>query len=198
MKLSFKEALKLLNKYRDTEDSSWIDHSICVGDTAGVIAKALNLDSDKARAMGYIHDIGKGLDDFNSHIINGYYYLKDLGYDIEYANVCLTHSYLNNDIICTCGVDPVLIHYMKGYSYIKEFISNHEYTIYDKIINLCDLMCMSNVVTIDKRLIDVILRRGVFSNAQYHITEIYKLKEYFDDLLGYNLYNLFPEIKDNL
>lgn len=198
MKLSSKEALKLLNKYRDTEDSSWIDHSICVGDTAGIIAKALNLDSDKARAMGYIHDIGKGLNDFNSHIINGYYYLKDLGYDIEYANICLTHSYLNNDIMCTCGIDPDLIHYMKGYSYIKEFISNYEYTIYDKIINLCDLMCMSNVVTIDKRLIDVILRRGVFSNAQYHITELYKLKEYFDDLLGYNLYNLFPKIKDNL
>ena len=59
-------------------------------------------------------------------------------------------------------------------------------------------MCTSNVATIDKRLIDVILRRGVFSNAQYHITEIYKLKEYFDDLLGYNLYDLFPEIKNNL
>ena len=24
------------------------------------------------------------------------------------------------------------------------------------------------------------------------------LKEYFDSLLGYNLYDLFPEIKDNL
>lgn len=198
MKLSSEKALELLNKFRDTEDSSWIDHSICVGYTAGVIAKALNLDSDKARAMGYIHDIGKGIGDFNSHIINGYYYLKDLGYDIEYANICLTHSYLNNDIMCTCGVEPEVIHHMKGYSYIKEFISNHEYTIYDKIINLCDLMCMSNVVTIDKRLIDVILRRGVFSNAQYHITQVYKLKKYFDDLLGYNLYDLFPEIKDNL
>ena len=92
MKLSSDEALSLLNKYKNTEDSSWIDHCICAGDTAAVIAKALNLDSDKARAMGYIHDIGKGLGDFNSHIINGYYYLKDLGYDIEYANICLTHS----------------------------------------------------------------------------------------------------------
>ena len=25
-----------------------------------------------------------------------------------------------------------------------------------------------------------------------------KLKEYFDSLLGYNLYDLFPEIKNNL
>ena len=28
--------------------------------------------------------------------------------------------------------------------------------------------------------------------------ETLKLKQYFDDLLGHNLYDLFPEIKDNL
>ena len=198
MKLTSDIALDLLNKCKDCDDINWIDHSICVGNTASVIAKALNLDSDKAKAMGYIHDIGKGHGDFNAHIINGYNYLKELGYDEEYANVCLTHSYLNNDIMCTAGVDPKFIHLMKGYNYIKRFVEYHRYTIYDRIINLCDLMCTSNTVTIDKRLIDVIIRRGVFSNAQYHISEIYKLKEYFDNLLGYNLYDLFPEIKDNL
>ena len=31
----------------------------------------------------------------------------------------------------------------------------------------------------------------------YH-KETYKLKEYFDNLLGYKLYDLFPEIKENL
>ena len=54
-----------------------------------------------------------------------------------------------------------------------------------------------NVNTIDKRLIDIIIRKGAYSNTQYHIIETYKLKEYFDNLLGYNLYNLFPEIKNN-
>ena len=29
--------------------------------------------------------------------------LKELGYDDEYANICLTHSYLNNDVYCTAG-----------------------------------------------------------------------------------------------
>ncbi len=42
------------------------------------------------------------------------------------------------------------------------------------------------------------IRRGAYSNTQYHIKETYKLKEYFDDQLGYNLYDLFPEIKENL
>lgn len=79
-----------------------------------------------------------------------------------------------------------------------KFIKNHEYTIYEKIINLCDLMFTTKILTIDKRLIDIITRRGAYSNTQYHIQETYKLKEYFDSLLGYNLYNLFPEIKENL
>lgn len=59
-------------------------------------------------------------------------------------------------------------------------------------------MFTTKILTIDKRLIDIITRRGAYSNTQYHIQETYKLKEYFDSLLGYNLYNLFPEIKENL
>ena len=39
------------------------------------------------------------------------------------------------------------------------------------------------------------IRRGAYSNTQYHIKETYNLKEYFDSLLGYNLYDLFPENK---
>ena len=57
---------------------------------------------------------------------------------------------------------------------------------------------MNMTLTMDKRLIDIVLRKGVFSNTQYHAKETYKLKEYFDNLLGYNLYDLFPEIKENL
>ena len=41
----------------------------------------------------------------------------------------------------------------------------------------------NTVFSIDKRLIDIMIRRGTYSNAQYHIKETYKLKQYFDDLL---------------
>ncbi len=99
---------------------------------------------------------------------------------------------MNNDVICTAAGIPSDIPFR------TEFIKNHKYTIYEKIINLCDLMCTSVVMTIDKRLITVMIRRGAYENTQYHIKETYKLKEYFDNLLGYNLYDLFPEIKDNL
>lgn len=202
MKLTSIEALQMIESYRGkTENNRWIEHCICVGNTAGKIAKALvekgyNVDIDKTITLGYVHDIGKYNGESHGHVMRGYEYLKEKGYDDEYCNICLTHSYLNNDIICTAGgvPDP------NANPFLTEFIKNHEYTIEEKIINLCDLMCPpgGKVFTIDKRLIDLILRRAAHTNTQYHVKETYKLKEYFDELLGYNLYGLFPEIKENL
>ena len=57
-------------------------------------------------------------------------------------------------------------------------------------------MCTDKIYTVDKRMMDLLLRHGVYKNTHYHIKETYKLKEYFDNLLGYNLYDLFPEIKE--
>lgn len=163
MKLTSKKAKELLEiERKSATDDRWINHCLCVGDSAGIIAKAL----------------------------------KEKGYDEEYANICLTHSYLNNDLICTAGGVPN----PDNNPFLANFIKNHTYTMEEKLINLCDLMCPQGgkVFTIDKRLIDIMIRRGAYSNTQYHVKETYKLKEYFDNLLGYNLYDLFPEIKGNL
>ena len=201
MKLTSNEAIKLLEKERiNSKDDRWIEHSICVGDSAGKIAlelnkKGINVDVDKSITLGYIHDIGKYNGESQGHVMRGYEYLKSMGYDEEYAYICLTHSYLNNDVTCTAGGGPN----PNDNPFLTEFIKTHQYSIEEKIINLCDLMCSKNKIsTVDKRLIDIIIRRGAYSNTQYHIKETYKLKEYFDNLLGYNLYDLFPNIKDNL
>lgn len=190
MKLTSQKALEMLEEGRKgNPDINWIPHSICVGNTAGKIAESLGLDVEYAKTLGYIHDIGKLVGDFENHVMNGYNYIKELGYDDEYANICLTHSYLNNDINCTAGGVPDDIPFR------TEFIKNHEYTIYEKIINLCDLMCKRKVMTIDKRLIDLIIRRGAHENTQYHVKETYKLKQYIDEQLGFNVYDLFPDIE---
>lgn len=208
MELTSKQAKEMLEKERqNTSNDRWINHCICVGDAAGKIANALSLKGidiniDKSKSLGYIHDIGKrfGLSkDYSAipHIIDGYNYLKSLGYDEEYAGICLKHSFLNNDIDCLANnsdyTDPTNEHY----EFIKNYISK-EYTIYDKIINICDLMCTTKILTVEKRMIDLLVRHGVYKNTRYHIEETMKLKEYFDNLLGYDLYDLFPEIKENL
>ena len=200
MKLTSKEARELLEiERKNAKDDRWIEHSICVGDSAGILAKALkekgyNVDVDKAITLGYVHDIGKYTGESHGHVMRGYEYLKNKGYDEEYANICLTHSYLNNDILCTAGGVPD----KEKNPFLTDFIEKYEYTLEEKLINLFDLMCTTKILTIDKRLIDIVLRKGVFFNTQYHVKETYKLKEYFDNLLGYNLYDLFPEIKENL
>ena len=67
MKLMSEKAKELLEKAGlDAEEEKGIDHSICVGNAAGKIAKALNekgynVNVDKAIALGYIHDIGNML-----------------------------------------------------------------------------------------------------------------------------------------
>lgn len=192
MKLTSNEALQMLKEMeKDAQDTGWIYHSICVGNSAGKIVEELGLDVDKAKTLGYIHDIGKGVGEFSSHVMNGYKYMKELGYDDEYANICLTHSYLNNDVYCTAGGIPDDIPFR------TEFIKNHEYTIYEKIINLCDLMCTKVNMTLEKRLIDIMVRRGVHENTVYHIKEAQKLKQEIDEMLGHNVYDLFPDILDN-
>ena len=135
--------------------------------------------------MGYIHDIGKRFGKKAIHTVEGYEFLIELGYDAEYADICLTHSYLNNDINCTAG----------GYPSPK--YRGHKYTIYDKIINICDLFCTNEFVTIDRRLIDVYTRRGVYDNTVYHIKETTKLKRELENKMECGLYSLFPEIMDN-
>ena len=200
MKLTSNEAKEILENARKKEKNDmWIEHSLCVGNTAKKIAEALNtkgmnLDVDKVCTLCYIHDIGKMVGPFNKHIVNGYNYMKEQGYDDDYCNICLTHSYLNNDINCTGGGLPGA----DEDSFLINFIKEHPYTMEEKIINLCDLMCRNVVTTVDKRLIDIMIRRGTWVNTQYHIQEVYKLKAYFDGLLGFNLYDLFPEIKENL
>ena len=65
MKLSSKETLNMLEELnKDSKNKYWIEHSICVGNSSGKIAQALyekgyDVNIDKAKTLGYIHDIGK-------------------------------------------------------------------------------------------------------------------------------------------
>ncbi len=197
MKLNSNEAYKILMQAKEKSDGGYIEHSLVVGEAASRIAHELNLDSDKAKTLGYIHDIGKrnGFP-FDLHDIQGYEYLLSLGIDEEYANICLTHSYLNNDIDCVAGgyIDPNSY----KYEFRKEFIKNHNYSIYEKIINLCDLMCTNEFLMLEERLVDLITRKGAHKNTQYHIIEAKNLKEEIEQKLEKNIYNLFPEISTRI
>lgn len=194
MRLTSVRALELLEDARGkAENDTWIDHCICVGDTAAIIAKELGMDEDKVRAMGYVHDIGKryGYSAKIHHSVTGYEYLLEQGIDEEFACVCLTHSFLDNTVVCEAA--GVLNENMEKFDFLCDYVGSHEYDDYDRLINLCDLMCTRRMVGIEKRIVDLLLRYGVFPNTVNNLKATLKLKNYFDDLLGYNLYKLFPE-----
>ena len=193
MRLTAEKAKELLNEARESfGDAGWIRHGICVGDTAAVIAKGLGLeDPEYARALGYVHDIGKRLDDRNVewHDVKGYEYLLAQEIDEQDAYICLTHSYINGDYRCTAGGVP------KTHPLRCELLQAHKYNTYEEIINLCDLMCIFQTMTMEKRLIDLLTRKGVHENTHYHLTASLELKKKFDEMLGHNLYDLFPDIQ---
>ncbi len=196
------EILDRLNQARTENpkrNEGWVLHSIAVGNTAGKLATAFNekghkFDVDKITKFGYIHDIGKYVGDFAIHPVNGYKYLKKLGYDPEYCEVSITHSFVNNDPFC------MFSDFMQADrdKFVIDFVKKHQFTDVDRLLNLCDCMVCLEPWTIDKRMINIIARHGVCEHTAERINETYRIKEHFDDLLGYNLYDLFPEIKNNL
>ncbi len=194
-------ALRILEqaKKEDYRHCGWATHAQLVGDTAAIIAtklqeKSCNIDPEKVRVLGYLHDVGKKVGPKMEHPYRGYCFLQALSYDEEYCEISLVHSFVNNDPFCNFAdvVNP------KRDQFLIDFIRKHKFTLEEKLISLCDQMVTTKVMTIDRRIVDIISRYGVCTRTPDRIKALYQLKAEFDRLLGYNLYDLFPEIKENL
>lgn len=188
------EALALLESLRGEaakygHHDTWIHHSVLVGDCAGKLAAAIRenqianhqssnlIDPDHARALGYLHDIGKGLGPFLNHPITGYRYLKDHGYADEFCSVCLTHSFTNRECEMISGFRP-------ADEFLQDYIKNHENTLYEDLAALCDLYCNDKVLPLEGRLVDVIIRYGSSEHTAHRLEEIYKLKAKIEQKMG--------------
>lgn len=177
----------------------WVEHSFYVGDAAYRISTALcrsdyQIDPEKSLVLGYLHDIGK-IEPFvgrmGIHLLNGYRFLRGRHYPEDYCSVCLTHSFFDGDPHSNlCSVlDPKLD------SFIIDYVSGHTYSPEEDLISLCDLLCTYHFVTIDHRIEDAIARHGRCATTNAHITRIHQKKQKYDNLLGHDLYDLFPEIQ---
>ena len=195
--ITIKEAYNLLmqdiNNQDDLEkkENKWILHSIYVGLACKRLAKALDLNQDYALKIGLLHDIGRKIN-HNNHPIEGYLYLKELGYE-DIARYSLTHSFLNNDITKTVGMGPKN---KKNYEFINNYLTNIKKNIFDNIVHLSDLMCLdTGFTTIEKRILDIITRKGITENSYDHYIALNDFINWFELETKTNLYDLFPEIK---
>lgn len=174
----------------------WEQHSLSVARNAGLIAEKTGcMDRGRAYVMGLMHDIGrragvKGI----LHIFDGYDYMMGLGQE-EIARICLTHSFplRNADTFigkydCTPGQKE----------FLKDFLEHTEYDDYDILIQLCDAISLPDGACImEKRLVDVALRRGLPDFTLDKWRAFMKAKKHFDELCGCNIYTFLPNVLEN-
>ena len=99
---------------------------------------------------------------------------------------------LDNNIYYTAGGIP---QGQDRFDYMNSFLQSTELTIYDNIVQMCDLFCLeTGFTTIERRLLDITERKGVFDNSQLHLEKTMELKRRLEDMMGCSLYELFPEI----
>lgn len=184
------EAENLLTEAEQFNPGAWIGHSKITAFCARAIAERCdNLNTDTAYILGLLHDIGRreGVTDMR-HIIDGCKYMKSLGYDIC-ARICLTHSFPYKDIRSYNGQNDCTAEETK---FIKSFLDNTEYDDYDRLIQLCDALALPDGATyIEKRLVDVVMRRGFNDLTILKWKAFLELKDYFDKKTGTDIYKLF-------
>ena len=193
MKLNREQAYHLLIEGLENPESiGYVPHCRYVGDLAGMIAGGIGLDPEYAAVLGYLHDIGRKTDPGN-HIYAGYRFLMDHGYE-EYAFVCLTHSFLNNDIECICG--RLLPPESEGYDEVKAFVEAHENTDYDRIIQTCDLLCLhTGGTTLEERIDDSESRKGTHAKSAYHRETATAQKQALEERLGHSIYDFYRKLQ---
>lgn len=211
-----------INEYKNR----WIRHCIFVGIAAGRIVRFLNnnrgnyskffglypeteeLDEDYAISLGYVHDIGRKISHPN-HTIMGYHYLMDAGYENE-AGIALTHSFIDNDINNSADA----VQGEDRYKFINSYLTTHEVTPYDNIVQLCDLFCLeTGFTTVERRLLDIASRKSIYENSRHHLDKTMELLSRFEldsdykrimalelgvDDAYFSFYQNFPEISDDV
>jgi len=186
---SISEAEKMLEEAAKLNPGPWIDHNKTAGFCARTIAeKCAGMNSDAAYVMGLLHDIGRreGIMDMR-HIYTGYLFMSSLGYD-DSARICLTHSFPYKNINAYNGQNDCL---EEETTYIRNYIDQLEYDDYDKLIQLCDAISFPNGPTyIEKRLVDVVMRRGFNDLTIPKWKAFLELKNYFDRKTGVDIYIL--------
>ncbi len=186
---SIETATELLNEAAVLNPGLWIDHNKTAAMCAKRIAeKCGGMDADAAYVMGLLHDIGRrgGIMDMR-HIFAGYQFMMSLGYE-DSARICLTHSFPYKDIRAYNGQNDCS---EEETAFISSFIDSVEYDDYDRLIQLCDAISFPNGPTcVEKRLVDVVLRRGFNDLTIPKWKAFLELKTYFDEKTEMDIYKL--------
>lgn len=177
-------------------DGLWKQHSISVANNARLIAERISgMDCNVAYTMGLLHDIGrKEGNNGILHIFDGYNYMMSINQP-EIARICLTHSFPTKEIDTYFGMYNC---FEQQRAFLKRYIEGVQYDNYDLLIQLCDAISLPDGACImEKRLVDVALRHGLFDFTIEKWRAFMNIKKHFDELCNQNIYFLLPNVMEN-
>lgn len=194
--LTIKQAREELKIAVRSNPGPWEQHSESTAENARRIAeKVPGMEPTKAYVLGLLHDIGRRAGVTGMlHLIDGYDYMMSLNQP-EVATICLTHSFAAKNVEYFEGKHDCT---NEQKQFIADFLENHEYDDYDKLIQLCDAVSLPEGACImEKRFVDVALRHGVQDYTTKRWRAYLELKKYFDALCGCDVYTLLPGVYEN-
>lgn len=182
-------ARQILDNAYISNPGLWREHSKTVAHAARTIAEYVEgMEPEKAYSFGLLHDIGriKGFSHMR-HVIDGYRYLSDMGYE-ENARICITHSFPLKNINSYSGNNDCS---PDDFMEISSLLREYEYDDYDRLIQLCDAVALPGKICIlEQRLVDVAIRNGINEYSIQKWQSFLRLKDYFDQKTGTDLYTL--------
>ena len=174
----------------------WVAHSSHVAEAAARLAAHLpGTDPQTARILGLLHDIGRRVGVRGMiHVLDGYDFLIAEGYP-DAARISLTHSYPDQGQLAGADAwDGTPGDFDRAHRIIKSYT----YTIYDRLIQLCDAICMpKGPVLMEKRLVDVVLRYGANENTIGRWQAFIAVRQEIEAAMGKNIYHILPEALEN-
>lgn len=185
----------------------WVAHTRFVAQGAQLLAQAMlannpsyPVDPQKVFILGLLHDIGRREGVYGMrHVIDGYRFLEKVGYP-RAGRASLTHSYPDAGLIQGAsswdGTPEEL-------AFVRQYIASIIYDIYDRLIQLCDAICMPHgFVLMEKRMVDVALRYCTGSSdpmdrltRRWHA--FFAIQREIDQAIGSSIYSHLPGVVEN-
>lgn len=174
----------------------WVQHSLYVGKAAEAIAaRHPKLDAQTAFILGYLHDIGRraGVGDMR-HTLDGYDFLMEQGF-ADAARICITHVFPLKQINAVAGKWDCT---EQELDFLNAYLAKTGFDDYDRLIQLCDAIALpSGYCLVEKRLMDVALRRGVNEFSVPRWQAFLALQKEFESAIGQSIYRVLPGVVEN-
>ena len=189
------QAEALLREAEGRNPGPWADHSRNAALAARLIAeRCRGMDAQSAYTLGLLHDIGRyyGVTSMR-HVLDGYRHMQERGFPWA-ARICLTHSFDCKDIESANGEWDCT---PEEYAFINQYLQTAVYDDYDRLIQLCDALATGQgFCLMEKRYVDVAIRRGVTEKTPLKWKAALENLQYFERMTGTPIYRLLPGVAE--